>query len=63
MNPEHIEQALPESEWQVDGGFSAHLVVGHDGYDVSILAHNWVWEVEKPVFSSLAAMERTSPTG
>ena len=46
----HIEQALTEAGWQIDGGFSAYLIVGHDGYDVSIIAHNWAWNMDKPVF-------------
>ena len=46
----HIEQALTEAGWQLDGGFSAYLIVGHDGYDVSILAHNWVLDMDEPVF-------------
>jgi hypothetical protein len=43
-------------------GFSAYLIVEHDGYDVSILAHNWVWNMDKPVFE-LSGDERTSPIG
>ncbi|MCA1838182.1 MAG: hypothetical protein LC674_05300 [Actinobacteria bacterium] len=50
MTAKQIEQALTEAGWQSDGGFSAYLIVGHDGYDVSILAHSWVWEMDKPVF-------------
>ena len=51
MTPtKHIERALTEAGWQIDGGFSAYLIVGEDGYDVSILAHNWVWDMDKPVF-------------
>jgi hypothetical protein len=51
MTPtKHIEQALTKAGWQIDGGFSAYLIVGHDGYNVSILAHNWVWKMDKPVF-------------
>jgi hypothetical protein len=51
MTPtKQIERALTKAGWQIDGGFSAYLIVGHDGYDVSILAHNWVWDANKPVF-------------
>ena len=51
MTPtKQIEQDLTEAGWQIDGGFSAYLIVGHDGYNVSILAHNWVWDVNKPIF-------------
>jgi hypothetical protein len=51
MTPiKHMEQALTEAKRQIDGGFSAYLIVGHDGYDVSILAHNWVWDADNPVF-------------
>ena len=50
MTPKQLEQALTEAGWQIDGGFSAYLLVGHDGYEVSILAHNWVWTLDKPIF-------------
>ena len=45
-----LEQALTEAGWQIDDGFSGYLIVGHDGYEVSILAHNWAWNMDKPVF-------------
>jgi hypothetical protein len=48
MNPtKHIEQALTEAGWKIEGDFSEHLIVGHD---VSILAHSWVWEKARHVF-------------
>jgi hypothetical protein len=51
MTPtKHIEQALTKAGWQIDGSFSAYLIVGHDGYNVSILAHSWVWKMDNPVF-------------
>ena len=32
MTPtKQIEQDLTEAGWQIDGGFSAYLIVGHDG--------------------------------
>jgi hypothetical protein len=50
MNPtKHIEQALTEAGWKIEGDFSEHLIVGHDGH-VSILAHSWVWEKARHVF-------------
>ena len=52
-----IEQTLTEAGWQIDGGFSAYLIVGHDGYDVSIIAHNWAWNMDKPVFELSSDVE------
>jgi hypothetical protein len=49
MTPEQIEQVLTEAGWRTDAGFSKYLIVGHDGY-VSVLAHKWAWEMDKPAF-------------
>jgi hypothetical protein len=49
MNREEIEQAIKDAGWELDGGFSEHLLIGNDS-TVSILAHRWVWESDDPVF-------------
>ena len=51
MTPEQICQALTQSGWRLDGGFSEYLIVGHDDeYHASITAHSWVWEKNTHVF-------------
>ena len=46
---EEIEQGFVEAGWQLDGGFSGHLIVG-ENENLSILAHKWVWGSDNPVF-------------
>jgi hypothetical protein len=46
---EEIEQAMEENGWDVDEGFSSHLLVGNN-HTLSILAHEWVWNTDDPVF-------------
>jgi hypothetical protein len=46
---EEIEQNFVEAGWEIDGGFSDHLLIGEDG-DLSILAPRWVWGTNDPVF-------------
>ena len=50
MTQEEIEQAMEDAGWNVEGGFAAHLIVGHDEGHMSILAPRWVWELDEPVF-------------
>jgi hypothetical protein len=49
MTRDEIEQALEACGWKVDEGFSAHLIVGNN-HTLSVLAHQWVWETDDPVF-------------
>ena len=49
MTREEIEQALEARGWRIDDGFSTHLIVGNN-HTLSILAHQWVWESDDPVF-------------
>jgi len=49
MSREEIEQSFLEAGWELDGGFSGHLLVGEDT-NVSILAHKRVWGEKEPVF-------------
>jgi hypothetical protein len=41
ISREEIEQSFLEAGWELDGGFSGHLVVGEDS-ELSILAHRQV---------------------
>ncbi len=49
MTRDEIEQAMEAAGWDVDEGFSSHLLVGNNSI-VSILAHKWVWGSDDPVF-------------
>ncbi len=49
MTREEIEQGFIDAGWELDDGFSGHLVVGEDS-DLTILAHKWVWGTDGPVF-------------
>ena len=49
MSREEIEQAIEGAGWELDGGFSGHLIVG-ENENLFILAHRWVWEIDDPVF-------------
>ena len=49
MTRGEIEQDFVEAGWEIDGGFSDHLLIGEDG-DLSILAPRWVWGTDDPVF-------------
>jgi len=49
MTREEIEQAIEAAGWRIDDGFSSQLLVGNDS-TVSILAHQWVWGTDDPVF-------------
>ena len=49
MTREEIEQGFVEAGWELDGGFSGHLVVG-EASDLYLLAHRRVWGAKEPVF-------------
>jgi len=50
--PEVIEQRFASAGWEIDGGFSGHLVIGCSGDTLSILAHREAFESadEDPLF-------------
>ena len=46
-----IEQRFVRAGWELDGSFSEHLIVGHDGDSLSILDYPQAGETEEdPVF-------------
>jgi len=46
-----IQQRFVRAGWELDGSFSVHLIVGHDGDNLSILAYPQAGETEEdPVF-------------
>ncbi len=49
MTREEIEQAIEAAGWRIDDGFSSQLLVGNN-HTLSILAHQWVWGTDDPVF-------------
>jgi hypothetical protein len=49
VTKEEIEQRFVEAGWELDGGFSGHLVVGEDS-DLYLLAHRRAWGAKEPVF-------------
>ncbi len=67
MNRKEIEWGFIDAGWELDGGFSGYLIIGENG-DQSILAHQWAWGTEDPVFElssrhrDLAYWVRESPT-
>ena len=49
MTNEEIERSFVEAGWELDGGFSGHLVVGETS-DLYLLAHKRIWGTNEPVF-------------
>jgi hypothetical protein len=49
MTREDIEQGFIDAGWELDGGFSGHLLIGEDD-NLSIVAPQWTWETDEPVF-------------
>ncbi len=50
---EEIKQGLAEAGWEIDDGFSRHLVIGYSGDNLSILFYPEMWRVEDPMFEVL----------
>ncbi len=40
---EEIQQGFVEAGWELDDGFSNHLIVGDDGDNLSILFYREMW--------------------
>ena len=53
MNRQEIEQSFTSAGWDLDGSFGEHLIIGHSGDSVSLLAHKEVWGAEDPTFEIL----------
>lgn len=43
VNQGKIDRSFADAGWELDGGFTGHLVIGHDG-DLSILANLRLWD-------------------
>jgi hypothetical protein len=50
---EEIEQRFVEAGWDLDGSFEDHLLIGHDGQRISLLAHREHWRTHQPIFEIL----------
>jgi hypothetical protein len=50
VDTEAIEQSFARAGWEIDGGFSEYLIIGHNGDVLSILAYPEPRETEGPVF-------------
>ena len=54
MEREEIEQSFVEAGWDLDGSFEDHLLIGHDGHRLSLLAHREHWGTDhQPLFEIL----------
>ena len=50
---EEIEQRFVNTGWELDGSFEDHLLIGHDGHRLSLLAHREFWGTDQPIFEIL----------
>jgi hypothetical protein len=57
---DEIEQRFVDAGWDLDGSFEDHLLIGHDGYRISLLAHREHWDAEQPTFEILDHEEMTT---
>ncbi len=53
MEREEIEQRFVEAGWDLDGSFEDHLLIGHDGHRLSLLAHREHWGADQHLFEIL----------
>ena len=54
MTSEEIEQGFASAGWEIDDGFSGHLVIGYSGDNLSILFYRKMWRADdEPVFELL----------
>ena len=57
---EEIEQRFVNAGWDLDGSFEDHLLIGHDGHRLSLLAHREFWGTDQPIFELLDHEEMTT---
>ena len=60
MERGEIEQRFVEARWDLDSSFEDHLLIGHDGYRLSLLAHREHWGTDQPIFEILDHEEMSS---
>ena len=57
---EELEQRFLDAGWELDASFEDYLLIGHDGYRISLLAHKEWWEADNPIFELLDHEEMTT---
>ena len=50
---EELEQRFLDVGWELDASFEDYLLIGHDGYRISLLAHKEWWDPDNPIFEIL----------
>ena len=60
MKREEIERRFLDAGWELDGSFEDHLLIGHDGDRISLLAHREYWGTDNPIFEILDHAEMTT---
>jgi hypothetical protein len=50
---EEIEEKFVKAGWSLDESFEDYLLIGHDGYRLSLLAHPEYWGTDQPIFEIL----------
>jgi hypothetical protein len=50
---EEMEEKFVEAGWSLDDSFEDYLLIGHDGYRLSLLAHEEYWGTDRPIFEIL----------
>jgi hypothetical protein len=53
ITSEEIEQGFASAGWEIDDGFSGHLVIGSSGDNLSILFYREMRRADDPVFEIL----------
>lgn len=53
MEREEIQQTFVDAGWDLDGSFEEHLLIGHNGHRISLLAHREHWGTDSPLFEIL----------
>jgi hypothetical protein len=53
MSTEEIQQGFVKAGWELDDGFSKHLIIGISGDNLSVLFYREMWEADDPLFEIL----------
>jgi hypothetical protein len=57
---EELEQRFLDAGWELDASFEDYLLIGHDGYRISLLAHKEWWDPDNPIFEILDHAQLTT---
>ena len=50
MEWEEIQHRFVDAGWYLDASFEDYLLIGHDSYRISLLAHKEWWDPDNPIF-------------